>query len=91
MEDNRMPGIIIIDDDSMNNLLSSTVIRLDFPTAIIKSFTDPRKGMDFIREQYETPATNKVLLLLDINMPYLSGWDCLDMYFVNKGKNTTTA
>jgi len=67
---------IIIDDDPINNLLTTKIIQLDFPKAEVITFLDPQAGLDYI---YALPDQNKTLLLLDINMPKLSGWDVLEI------------
>lgn len=67
---------ILIDDDETNNLLSEFAIRDIEPLANIYSFTDSEVGL----EQLTTLIylNYRCLLLLDINMPMLSGWDILD-------------
>ncbi len=79
MEDHRIFNIVIIDDDNINNHLSEAIIRLIFPKINVKSFLYPRAGLDYIHTQYSLPGTEKTLLLLDINMPVLTGWDVLEI------------
>ncbi|HZG00580.1 MAG TPA: response regulator [Chitinophagales bacterium] len=67
---------ILIDDDRTNNLLCDFVIRDADPLADVHSFTDAEAGLEqlvsFLRLGCEC------VVLLDINMPVLSGWDVLE-------------
>jgi CheY-like chemotaxis protein len=79
MAENSTPNIIIIDDDSVNNLVTEMYIRFDFPDAEIKSYTDPEIAANHLKS--DGPIVGKKsIVLLDINMPVLSGWDFLDLY-----------
>lgn len=64
---------VLIDDDRVANLLTGTVIKRHVPTPNLIEFTLPAEGLQFLRSN-----TEKAIVLLDINMPKLSGWDVLD-------------
>jgi len=67
---------ILIDDDETNNMLCDFVIRDVEPLANVYSFSDAEVGLEqltsFLYLDY------KCVVLLDINMPVLSGWDVLE-------------
>lgn len=72
---------IVIDDDPVNNMICKLTIEIAFGGAEIRAFNNPAEGFDFIRSQYElggdqTPA----VLLLDINMPVMTGWEFLERF-----------
>jgi len=72
---------IVIDDDELNNTLCRIVITHALGKIDVKTFTRPEVGLDFIASEYskvidETPA----VLLLDINMPTMSGWEFLEEF-----------
>lgn len=68
--------VLQIDDDFINNIANERLIRnLGFPVTV-KSFLDPEEALQHL-------ATNEVnydVILLDINMPRLTGWEFLDKY-----------
>ena len=80
MTQTTLPDFIVIDDDPVNNKICSIVINKHFPGKQINSFTDPEVGLEFITSQYGAIDAKEVILLLDINMPVLTGWDVLDRF-----------
>jgi CheY-like chemotaxis protein len=73
-------NFIIVDDDPVNNMLCPTVIKCVFPEAMIHTFTDPGLALNFIKSTYIMPGASNALLLLDINMPALTGWEFLESF-----------
>lgn len=68
-----MTKIVIIDDEShCINVLESLIEKMHSDYAIIGTFTNPRKGLEFIKNN---PPD---LLFLDIEMPNLNGFALLD-------------
>ena len=79
MSVNNLQRILLIDDDAGNNTVSRIFLkRVVFETEIV-AFTDPMKGLEYIAAEYANNPVNTILLL-DINMPILSGWDVLDKF-----------
>lgn len=67
---------IIIDDDPMTLFLCSVLIRKTLADAQIATFEKPEEALYYLRANYPTEeTTEKTVMLLDINMPILSGWD----------------
>ena len=53
-------------------------IEKKFTKPSLDSFIDPEDALKYIKSEYSNPDVNtKVLLLLDINMPVMSGWEFL--------------
>ena len=71
---------VIIDDDELNNLICTNVINNVNSITEIKAFTDPNIGLRYIQENYRTTQANNVIMLLDINMPTLLGWEVLEEF-----------
>lgn len=68
---------LLIDDDPSNNLLTKISIKKVLESVDVIDFTVPEKGLEYINAEYNSNPLNTVLLL-DINMPTLTGWDVLD-------------
>lgn len=73
-------SFIVVDDDSVNNLICRKVINLVFPEAEVLTFTNPEKALLYIKSNYAYSFGKRTILLLDINMPILSGWDFLEEF-----------
>ena len=72
-----LPDFMVIDDDPINNRICQVIIKKTYPEANVISHTEPEKALESIAQSYGSPAANNTILLLDINMPVLSGWDVL--------------
>jgi CheY-like chemotaxis protein len=70
---------IIIDNDPVNNLLCGLAIQDAVVDADILAFTNPLKAFEYI-STYNESNKRMNILLLDINMPILSGWDFADQF-----------
>ena len=68
---------IIVDDDAINNLLCQLIIEQQHPNAVIETFTDPQLALQHISSNTHGAIMSKAIILLDINMPVISGWDFL--------------
>jgi len=75
----NLQRILLIDDDAGNNTVSRIFLKRVVIETEIVAFTDPEKGLDYIATEYaKNPVTT--ILLLDLNMPILSGWDVLEKF-----------
>ncbi len=70
-----MPKIFIIDDDAINNYISEHVIINTDPTIQMYIFTNPVEALSHINQM---PFETDTIILLDLNMPQMSGWQVLD-------------
>ncbi|GAC1398010.1 MAG: response regulator [Sediminibacterium sp.] len=74
-------GFIVIDDDSVNNMLCRLQIKSVSGQLDIQTFEDPEAGFAFISKTYAGDQPEKtIVLLLDINMPTWTGWDFLEHF-----------
>ena len=73
---------IIIDDDQFNNKICSVTIEKMSDDAEVISFLDPVVGFDYVVSEYSDPADKdaRAILLLDINMPVMNGWEFLERF-----------
>ncbi len=74
----KHPHFIIVDDDPINNFITKKVITKISPNAFVIAFTEPEEGLDYILSIFAKPFNDKAILLLDINMPTMTGWQFLE-------------
>jgi response regulator RpfG family c-di-GMP phosphodiesterase len=66
---------IIVDDDPINNFICKKVIKGAVEDALAKDFTEPEAALRYLKTVEE-----ESLILLDINMPTMTGWEFLEKY-----------
>ena len=73
--------IIIVDDDPINNHMSSYFISKTLTETDIISFELPIEALEFLNDASIMKDESYMnVILLDINMPAISGWDVLDEF-----------
>ena len=74
--------LILIDDDRVSTLISSKFLVVaglkDYVKEII-SYNDPTEALEFLFAANACSEEEFYWILLDINMPEISGWDLLDI------------
>lgn len=68
-------SVLIMDDDPVSVFLTEEILKDHFGMLNIHSFTDPFLCLDFL-----TGSKDSSLVLLDINMPKLNGWDFIQKF-----------
>lgn len=72
---------IVVDDDSTNNIICNYAIQRVFPGMDIQLFENPILALNTIKETYsELSHDVSTVLLLDINMPEMTGWEFLAIF-----------
>ncbi len=75
----KIKGVLIIDDDEINNYITSSVLEASELAEEITTCLSGEEGLKILYDQY---ANDEELLpeaiLLDIKMPGMTGWDVLD-------------
>ncbi len=75
----KTPEFLLFDDDAVNNTLCYIAIKNKVKDAVIKTFTVPQKGYDYISTEYII-SHKKAILFLDINMPGMTCWEFLEKF-----------
>jgi CheY-like chemotaxis protein len=75
--------IHLIDDDPLNNLINRKLITRIMPDAEVTEDLDARNALERIKNEF-----NPDLILLDLNMPGMNGWEFLE-HFQKLGKEIT--
>ncbi|MFZ6053362.1 response regulator [Halocola ammonii] len=66
--------ILIIDDDRINCLLNRQFVSFCLPKVMVNSFQDATLVLQYLKEG---KVAEPDLILLDINMPEMNGWEFL--------------
>lgn len=73
------PLIIIIDDDPVSSKIAEISILRKTPHINTRIYNNPLEALQNITSEYEETSTAQdVLLLIDINMPEMSGWEFIE-------------
>lgn len=73
--------ILLIDDDATSNFVSKMVIKKIYFDIEIVEITNPLLGLQYIADEYLL-LPQPTCLLLDINMPELTGWKFMEQYML---------
>ena len=70
----------IIDDDEIYQLVMRRTIEQSGAIGSVLQFYDGEEALNYFREKRDTPEGLPNLILLDINMPFMDGWQFLDEF-----------
>ncbi|MFN3907885.1 MAG: response regulator [Flavobacterium sp.] len=73
-----MEGIFCIDDDLVTLMICKRIIEKSGVTNIIHNATNGLEGLETLETLFQNKQLPK-LILLDLNMPVLNGWDFLNV------------
>lgn len=77
----RKKCIVLVDDDPINNMINVKMIERSFSFVKIKVFTNPNEALDQLKKWAASETENfPGLILLDINMPQIDGWEFLEEF-----------
>ncbi|MEO0492450.1 MAG: response regulator [Actinomycetota bacterium] len=76
----RQIRVVLIDDSEADNFLHRRALETSGLVSEIVIHPDPERGLEHLRGLAADGAEPPDLLLLDINMPRMTGWEFLDAY-----------
>ncbi len=68
----RVERIVLVDDSHADNVFHEVIIRRSGFTGDLKVFEQPAQALEYLRSVPDGPVC---LVLLDINMPGMDGWE----------------
>ncbi len=75
-----MDSVILVDDQPITNFITRKLLQVEGITIPISDFTNPVLALEQILKQKE----QNDLIILDLNMPEMSGWEFLDKLVESK-------
>jgi CheY-like chemotaxis protein len=67
---------VLIDDDFISVFLTEKLLKREGLGDVVRSFQSPQEAVGYL--QQTLPAEVPELILLDLNMPLMNGWDVLE-------------
>ena len=80
MKKNKTRLVWLVDDDSVSNMLHAEFFKEYFPRILIKTFEKAEEGLSELKQIIKSKEDILIpdLILLDINMPVMNGWEFLE-------------
>ena len=77
----KLRGILLVDDNETSNFLNERLLKRMALTDNIIILNNGKQALEYMEELSRQPATLKPeLVLLDINMPVLDGFEFLELF-----------
>ena len=70
----------LVDDNDIDIAVNSKLLSLSGLGEKVHSFSGARKFLEFVSDHTEEISKNPAVLLLDIMMPNMTGFDCLEEF-----------
>jgi CheY-like chemotaxis protein len=71
---------VIIDDDPIVNAFCRMLINHVDEKIEVRTFIVPEKGFEFIASEHSKDGQSCSIILLDLNMPQMTGWEFLERF-----------
>lgn len=72
--------LLIVDNDQVNSFVLKNIIHRNYKDAKVDMVSDGLEGMDYLEQLEEKGSKPPDIVLLDIYLPVLNGFDFLNLY-----------
>jgi len=72
--------ILLVEDEDINNYIATRLIQKALPGAAVTSCSNGRQALELLTEIKDDTSKLPDIILLDISMPIMNGWQFLDEY-----------
>lgn len=79
MLDNKI-NLLVIDDDDINIFIIKKIVEKTGLAIKMTSKSNGQQAIDYIKETLSNPEEFPHLMLIDINMPIMNGWEFVEAY-----------
>ena len=76
----KIGNVVLIDDDDISNFLTAIVLKRAQVTQKINIFQDGYNALEWLQEKSHENKSQPNLILLDLNMPAMDGFEFLTAY-----------
>ena len=83
---NKIKKVMLIDDDEIHSNLCYELILKSGITESVSIYNDAEEALQYIEKNAGSSDELPDLIFLDINMPFMDGWEFLDAYEALKVK-----
>ncbi|SDR79121.1 Response regulator receiver domain-containing protein [Gillisia sp. Hel1_33_143] len=70
----------LIDDDPIFQFITDKTLKRINPQVVVEKYADGEEGINCIKSRLSNTAMLPDVVLLDINMPFMNGWQFLKEY-----------